>query len=193
MIQSIDSRILFTGLVGLVAVMRLVELAISRRNIARLRKRGAVEIGRSHYPVMVAVHTLFLGSCVAEVWLAERPLIPVLASFSLGLLVGAAVLRWWVMRTLGERWSTRVMILPETEPVSTGPFRRMRHPNYLAVVIEFGALPMVHTAWLTAVLFGLANAAVLARRIRIEEAGLRGSSSYDELLGDRPPLVPGPR
>lgn len=186
-----DSRVLFTGLVALVAVMRLVELAISRRNIARLKARGAVEAGRSLYPWMVAVHSLFLAACVAEVWLFKRPVVPVLSAFSLGLLVGAAALRWWVMSTLGERWSTRVMVLPDAAPVLTGPFRRLRHPNYLAVIVEFVALPMVHTAWLTAVLFSAANAAVLARRIRSEEAALADSGDYEAIMGNRSRLIPG--
>jgi methyltransferase len=191
MLDSIDSRMLYTALVGLVAVMRLLELAISRRNVRRLMARGAVELGRTHYPVMAAVHVVFLASCAAEVWLADRPLVPLLASFSLGLLVGAGALRLWVMSTLGERWSTRILILPESQPVDTGPFRHLRHPNYLAVVIEFAALPMVHTAYLTAVIFSAANAAVLARRIRVEEAGLAEHSDYFEVMGGKPRLIPG--
>jgi methyltransferase len=191
MLDSIDSRMLYTALVGLVAVMRLLELAVSRRNVTRLKARGAVEIGRSHYPVMAAVHALFLASCVAEVWLADRPLVPLLASFSLGLLVGAAALRLWVMSTLGERWSTRILILPESQPVDKGPYRHLRHPNYLAVVVEFAALPLVHSAFVTAAVFSAANAAVLAQRIRVEEAGLAAQSDYAEVMGGKPRLIPG--
>jgi methyltransferase len=191
MFDSIDSRMLYTALVGVVVVMRLVELAISRRNVTRLKARGAVEVGQSHYPVMVAVHTLFLAACLAEVWLADRPLVPLVASFSLGLLVGAAALRYWVLSTLGERWSTRILILPKSEPVDRGPFKHLRHPNYLAVVIEFAALPMVHTAYLTAIVFSAANAAILARRIRVEEAGLAEHSDYLEVMGGKPRMIPG--
>jgi methyltransferase len=183
--------VLFTALVGAVAVMRLVELRVSRRNIARLERRGAFEVGRSLYPWMVAVHAGFLIACVVEVWLLARLLHPMLASFALGALVGAAVLRWWVIATLGDRWSTRVMILPGSSPVETGPFRRLRHPNYLAVVIEFIALPMVHTAWLTAVVFSALNALVLRRRIRTEEAALAESGDYLEVMGDRSRFIPG--
>jgi len=189
--NGFDSRDLYTALVALVAAMRLVELMISRRNIARLRAKGAVEVGRSHYGWMVAVHTGFLVSCVAEVRLLDRPLLLPLAVVALGLLGGAAVLRYWVIVTLGERWSTRILVLPESAPVTTGPFRRLRHPNYLAVVVEFAALPMVHTAWLTAVCFSLANAMVLHRRIRTEEAALDASGNYLETMGDRPRLIPG--
>ncbi|HSL18229.1 MAG TPA: isoprenylcysteine carboxylmethyltransferase family protein [Methylomirabilota bacterium] len=186
-----DTRVLFTALVGLVAVMRLVELAVSRRNIARLEARGAVEVGARLYPWMVAVHASFLLACVAEVWLLGRPFVPLLGVVSLGLLAGAAALRWWVIATLGDRWSTRVLVLPEAPPVTGGPFRHLRHPNYLAVVVEFLALPMVHSAWLTAVVFSAADAAVLWRRIRTEEAALAAAGDYRAALGDRPRFIPG--
>jgi len=185
-----DSRVLYTGLVALVGVMRLVELVVSRRNVARLETRGAVEVGRSLYPWMVGVHAGFLTACVAEVWLLDRPFFPALAVLCLGLLAGAAALRWWVMATLGRRWSTRVLSLPDTDPITGGPFRYLRHPNYLAVVVEFVALPLVHTAWLTAVLFSLADAAVLRLRIRAEEEALSKAGNYRQTMG-RKPMFPG--
>jgi methyltransferase len=186
-----DSRVLYTGLVAFVGVMRLVELVVSRRNVARLEARGAVEVGRSLYPWMVAVHAGFLAACVAEVWLLDRPFLPKLAVACLGLLAAAAALRWWVMATLGRRWSTRVLILPDTDPITGGPYRFLRHPNYLAVVVEFVALPMVHTAWLTAVLFGLADTAILRLRIRAEENALSAAGNYLQTMGDKPRMIPG--
>ncbi len=171
--------------------MRLVELGISRRNIGRLEVRGAVEVGRSLYPWMVAVHTTFLIACVAEVWLLHRPFLPWLAAICLVLLLGAAALRLWVMATLGERWSTRVLILPQAAPITAGPFRRLRHPNYLAVVVEFVALPMVHTAWLTVGIFSFANAIVLHRRIRTEENALAETGPYLSVMASKPKLIPG--
>jgi methyltransferase len=171
-IEFFDSRVLYIGLVALVAVLRLVELAISRRHIAKLRARGAVEVGAEHYPWMVAVHTAFLVACPLEVWFLSRPVIPLVALGSLVLLLLAAALRYWVIATLGDRWSTRVVVVPGEPPVTTGPFRWIRHPNYLAVVVEFAALPMVHTAWSSALLFSVANALVLRRRIQVEERAL---------------------
>ncbi|MCU0304160.1 MAG: hypothetical protein MUC56_08900 [Thermoanaerobaculales bacterium] len=191
MIDWSDTRALFTALVGLVAVMRLVELAVSRRNVRRLLARGAHEAGRSLYPRMVAVHASFLVACLAEVWLLGRPIIAPLAFFSLGALAGAAALRWWVMATLGERWSTRVMILPGAPPVTGGPFRRLRHPNYLAVIVELVALPMVHTAWLTAIVFSALNALVLRSRVRTEEGALAEHGDYLEVMGRRRRFLPG--
>jgi methyltransferase len=186
-----DSRVLYTTLVVIVASMRLIELAVSRSNISRLFDRGAVEAGRSLYPWMVAVHTGFLAACVAEVWLLERSLIPQLSAVMLGLLVLAAAIRWWVISTLGDRWSTRVVFVPGQLPVTGGPFRWLRHPNYLAVIIEFAALPLVHTAWWTAIAFSLANGAVLWFRVRAEESALAGSSEYLSVMGDRPRFYPG--
>jgi methyltransferase len=186
-----DSRILYTALVAAVALMRLVELAVSRRNIARLFERGAIEVGRSLYPWMVAVHAGLLVACVAEVWLLERALIPDLAVVMLGLLVFAAAIRWCVISTLGDRWSTRVVFVPGQPPVTGGPFRWLRHPNYLAVIIEFAALPLVHTAWWTAVAFSLANGVVLWFRVRTEEGALAGDGEYLSIMGDRPRFYPG--
>lgn len=186
-----DSRVLYTGLVALVAGMRLVELAISRRNIERLEERGAVEVGRSLYPWMVALHAAFLLACITEVWLLDRPFNLLLGGGCLGLLLGAAALRLWVMATLGERWSTRVLVLPQTPLITGGPFRWLRHPNYLAVAAEFIALPLVHTAWVTAGLFSAANAMVLYRRIQTEERALAEAGESPSILSDTPVLIPG--
>lgn len=188
-----DSRILYTVLVAVVALMRLAELALSRRNIKRLRARGAEEVGRSLYPWMVAVHGGFLASCVAEVWLLGRSPLPLLSAIMLGLLVAASGIRWWVISTLGDRWSTRVVFVPGEPPVTEGPFRWLRHPNYLAVIVEFFALPMVHMAWLTAVVFSIANALVLRLRVRTEESALAAAGDYLNAMGDRPRFHPGRR
>jgi methyltransferase len=185
-----DSRVLYTALVAVVAGMRLVELAISRRHIARLKARGAVEVGFSHYPWMAAVHASFLVACVLEVWLLDRPWVPPLGSAMLVLLIAAAALRYWVIATLGERWSTRVVLVPGEPPVATGPFRWLRHPNYLAVVVEFLALPLVHTGWLTAIFFSAANALVLRARVAVEEAALAGDVDGREQAGAPTPLAP---
>lgn len=167
-----DSRLLYTLLVLLVAVQRLVELRVSKRHERRLRARGAVEAGAGHYPVMVALHTLFLVSCVVEVWWLGRPFVPWLGWTALAVLVAAQGLRYWTISTLGERWTTRVLVPPDEPRVAGGPFRYLRHPNYLAVALEIAALPLVHAAWLTAVVFSLADALLLRVRIGVEERAL---------------------
>ena len=166
------SRWAFTALVLLVALERLAELVVSARHRRRLLDRGAVEVGAAHYPWMVALHSGLLVAAPAEVWLLARPLRPPLAVAMLGVVAATMALRWWVVATLGERWTTRVLVLPGGPLVVRGPFRFLRHPNYLAVALEVPALPLVHGAFATAVVFGLANLAVLATRIRAEEPAL---------------------
>lgn len=162
----------YLGLVVVVALARLVELSVARRHLAWARERGGVERGAGHYPVMVALHLALLVGAPLEVWLADRPLWPVLAASMLVLLVGAHVLRWWCIRSLGEQWNTRVVVVPGLPLVSRGPYRFLRHPNYVAVVAEGVALPLVHGAWVTATVFTVANLALLAWRIRVEEQAL---------------------
>jgi methyltransferase len=188
-----DTRVLYTVLVALVALGRLFELRIAARNRRRLLARGGVEVAPEHYPWMVGLHTVLLIACPLEVWLLDRPFVPALAAVMLLLLVLAAALRWWVISTLDGRWTTRIVVLPGVPLVTGGPYRFLRHPNYLAVILEIFSLPMIHTAWLTAIVCSLADAWLLRVRIRAEEAGLSRVSDYDAALGDRPRLVPGGR
>ena len=163
----------FTVLVALVGLERLAELVVSKRNAAWSFARGGVESGRGHYPVMVLLHTGFLVAMLVEAWLRRPDVAPVLAWSMLALVVGSQALRWWCIATLGRRWNTRVIIVPGLAPVAAGPYRLLPHPNYVAVVVEGVALPLVHEAWLTALVFTLANAALLVVRIRVENAALR--------------------
>ncbi|MEV6017027.1 MULTISPECIES: isoprenylcysteine carboxyl methyltransferase family protein [unclassified Streptomyces] len=161
-------------LVAAVAAERVGELAVARRNERWSRARGAIEAGRGHYPAMVALHTALLLGCVAEARLADRPFLPALGWTMMAVLLGAQALRWWCIGTLGFRWNTRVIVVPGLPLVARGPYRFLRHPNYVAVVAEGLALPLVHTAWVTAVLFTLADAALLTVRIRCENRALAG-------------------
>ena len=155
-----------------VGVERLVELVVSKRNARWAFARGGREFGREHYPVMVAIHAGLLVGCVIEVWLLHRPFIGWLGWPMLAIALGAQLLRWWCITTLGKRWNTLVIVLPEAPLVRSGPYRFLHHPNYVAVVAEGIALPLVHTAWLTAICFTVANAALLTVRIRVENAAL---------------------
>lgn len=169
---GLDSRIAYSLLIGVVALLRLCELRISARNLRTLKQRGAVEFGADHYPWMVGLHTTFLFACVAEVWLLDRGWYPVLGAAAISVLVFALVLRWWTLSTLGARWTTRVLVVPGEQLVTSGPFRLLRHPNYLVVILEIASIPMIHSAWLTAVVFSAANLMLLRERIRVEEAAL---------------------
>lgn len=162
----------FTVLVLLVGLERVAELVVSVRNAAWSRERGGVESGQGHFPFMVVLHTGLLAGALAEAWL-RRPDVPsVLAWSMLALVVASQALRWWCIATLGRRWNTRVIVVPGLAPVRSGPYRLLSHPNYVAVVVEGVALPLVHAAWITAVVFTVLNAGLLAVRIRTEEAAL---------------------
>jgi methyltransferase len=176
-IAGLDSRTWFSGLVALVGLERLVEMRISRRNAAWSRAQGAQEHGAGHYPTMVALHTSLLVAAVAEVWVLDRRPSRALAATSLALVATTMGLRYWVIGTLGHRWNTRVLVLPEDQLVIAGPFRYVRHPNYVAVTVEVAALPLVHSAFGTAVVFTLANAALLKVRIRVEDEALQHQRS----------------
>jgi methyltransferase len=188
-----DTRVLYTLLVALVAAGRLVELRIAERNRRNLLARGGIEAGSEHYPWMVGLHAAFLIASPLEVWLLRRPFVPVLAVSMLTLLILAAALRWWVISTLDGRWTTRIIVLPGVAPVTGGPYRFLRHPNYLAVILEIFSVPMIHTAWLTAIVFSLTNAWMLRVRIHAEEAALSRLTAYSDAFAGRPRLVPGGR
>ena len=175
------SRVAFLGLLLAVACERLLELAISERHRRALVARGAREFGRDHYPAMVAVHTGLLVAAPLEVWLLDRPFVPALGWAMVALVAGTMALRYWVVATLGARWTTRVLVLPGEPRIRRGPYRWLRHPNYVAVVVEVAALPLVHTAWGTAIAASVANAAVLAVRVRVEDRALDRSEDRSEV------------
>ena len=139
---------------------------------------------------MKVLHTGFLLACAAEVVLLQRPFVPALGWPMLGLALAAQALRYWAIATLGPRWNMRVIVVPGAPPVDRGPYRWLRHPNYVAVAIEGLALPLVHGAWLTALVFSVANAWLLAVRIRCEERALATYCDYDARLGALPRFVP---
>jgi len=172
------SAILFTAFVLATGVERLVELVISKRNAAWAFARGGVESGRGHFPAMVALHTGLLVGALAEVWLLDRPFLPGLGWPMLVLAVLCQAGRYWVIASLGRQWNTRVIVVPGMPLVRRGPYRfaGLRHPNYWIVAIEGVALPLVHTAWITALVFTVLNAILLLGfRIPAEERALRAA------------------
>ena len=163
---------LYVVVVLAVGVERLVELVVDKRNLAWALERGGVETGFGHYPSMVVLHTALLVGCLVEVLALDRPFVPALGWAMVVLVLAAQGLRWWCIRTLGPQWNTRVVVVPGLPLVGGGPYRFLRHPNYVAVVVEGFALPLVHSAWVTAAVFTLANAALLTVRIRTEARAL---------------------
>ena len=155
-----------------IGIERLAELVLAQRNLAWSRARGGIEIGGGHYPVMVVLHLALLVGCVVEVTVMQRPFIPALAWPMLALVVAAQGLRWWCITTLGRQWNTRVVVIPGAPRIDGGPYRWISHPNYVAVAIEGLALPLVHSAWVTALAFTTLNAALLSTRVSVENSAL---------------------
>jgi len=168
-----DPHVALALAAGAIAVQRVAELRLARRNERWARSRGAVEHGAAHYPAFFVLHTGWLAG-----WLLEAGLrgAAVAAAWPvwLSLLAAAEALRYWAIATLGQRWNTRVLVLPGEPPVRRGPYRYLRHPNYLAVAVELAAVPLLFDAWITALTASLLNAALLVGvRIPAEERALR--------------------
>jgi methyltransferase len=159
-------------LIGAVAVERVAEVVVAERHRSVSKERGGVEFGAAHYPAMVTLHTALLAGCLLEPVLLHRPFIPALGWPMLLIAVAAQALRWWCITTLGYQWNTRVIVIPGAERVTGGPYRFLPHPNYVAVIAEGIALPLVHTAWITALVFTILNAVLLRTRIHVENRAL---------------------
>jgi methyltransferase len=164
----VSTGALFALAAGLVALQRLLELGLSRRNERLLRARGAVERGYGHYPLIVAMHSLWLLSTLVEGILRGPTLWPIpLAIFLL-----VQPLRYWAILSLGVHWNTRILVVPGAPAVRRGPYRYLRHPNYVVVVVEILTFPLIFGAWITALVFSVLNAVLLSVRIREENRAL---------------------
>ena len=169
------SVVLYVAFVLVTGGERIYELVVSRRNAATAFARGGVEYGFAHFPFMVVLHTGLLLACIAEVVLLGRPFIPLLGWPMLVIAVLCQVARYWIINSLGEQWNTRVIVVPgATRVVARGPYRWFTHPNYVIVAIEGIALPLVHTAWITAIAFTVLNVVLLLGfRIPTENRALK--------------------
>lgn len=188
--SAVGLRLAYTALVGLVALQRLWEVRKSRDHERALLAEGAVEHAAGQMRWMKLLHGAWLVGCVAEPWILDPEpglALAVVAGIAFG--VGQA-LRLAAMHALGRRWTVKVLVLPGRPPVTGGVFRWVRHPNYLGVVIEIAALPLIGGAWITALVFTALDGLLLWRRIRAEERALSSASDYRGALGDRPRFVP---
>lgn len=163
---------MFAIFITAILLMRGVELWLARRNRQWLLRRGAVEYGQGHYPVIVGMHALFYLSLVAERVFLSRSWNPLWPAW-LALLLSAGIVRVWLMTALGRLWNTRILVVPGSRPVRSGPYRFVRHPNYVVVAVEILAIAMICGAYITAAVFSVLNALVLRVRVREEERALR--------------------
>jgi methyltransferase len=185
------SVIAFLALLLIVALLRLAELRISKRHQNEMIARGAAKIDEPRFRWMVLLHTAILLGAALEVVFLKRPLIPWLAAPMLTIFLAANAVRWWVIRTLGQHWNVQVMDSTSLGVVTTGPFRYVRHPNYAAVFAEMLALPLIHTAWITAAVGAIAHFGVLAQRLATEERMLFANPDYRAAMAGKPRFVPG--
>ena len=188
MSQSVIAYLILLFFVG---VVRLIELRISARNQRGMAEKGVSKVSEPRYRWMVALHIAVLISAGLEVVFLHRPLIRPLAAVCLAVLAFSIILRWWVIRTLASHWNVQVMASTSLGVVSSGPYRWVRHPNYLAVFLELLAIPLIYSAWITAIWGTLAHVLILRWRIHVEEEMLMASPQYRAAMGSKPRFLPG--
>lgn len=172
----------FLIVIGTVLMQRLFELRIARRNTLWMKERGGKEFGAGHYPLLVFIHAFFFVSLSTEVFVFNRPLMS-WWGIPFAVFIAAQGLRWWCIVTLGRFWNTRIVVLPRSSIVRRGPYRWLRHPNYVVVMLELLALPLIFQAYLTAVMVSTLNYIVLKNvRIPREEQALSEETDYDERM-----------
>lgn len=184
------SVLLYLAFLAATGLGRLAELLVSARHQRRLAARGIAKVPEPGFPCMVAFHVAVPVAAALEVVLLRRPFLPWLALPTGSLFALAYGVRWQVIRTLAEHWNVRVMASARLGVVSSGPYRFVRHPNYAAVFVEMIALPMIHTAWVTAIVAAAAHALLLRRRIAVEEAVLLADPSYRIAMAGKPRFFP---
>lgn len=162
-------------------MQRLFELRVAKINEKWMIQQGGYEVGASHYPLMILVHSSFFIVLILEVFLYERTLSPLWGFFLLLFLLAQAG-RFWCLFSLGKFWNTKIMVLPNVDVVKKGPYRFIRHPNYLIVTIELLTLPLLFNAFFTAITFTLLNVWMLSIRIPIEEKALKDLTNYSDVF-----------
>jgi methyltransferase len=185
------SVIAFLALLLAVALLRILELRISRRHREEMIARGAAKVDEPRFRWMVLLHTSVLLGAALEVVFLKRPFLPVLAGTMFVIFLAANFVRWWVIRTLGDHWNVQVMDSTSLGVITSGPFRYVRHPNYAAVFSEMAALPLIHTAWITALAGSVAHVVVLLQRLSTEERVLLANPEYRATMGHKPRFIPG--
>jgi methyltransferase len=180
----------YLALLVVVGAERLAELVISRRNQRQLEQQGVRKIVEPHFRWLVFYHGVILVCAGAEVLFLHRPLIPALAISMAVLFILSNVLRWWVIHILAGHWNVEVMNSSSVGVVTTGPYRWIRHPNYVGVVIEVFSLPLIHTAWITSIFATLGYMELLRRRIKVEDGVLLADPAYRLAMGGKPKFFP---
>lgn len=181
----------YIAILGFVAISRLSELVVSKRNRSKMQNKGA-EPGRDPiFPLMVFVHVMPFWIIPLELILFDRPFVAALGYPALVLFILTQVMRIWTLSSLGKYWNAQVMVPEDLEPVTVGPYQYIRHPNYVVVILELLTIPLIHSAWISAIALTLGNGLVLYYRIRSEEALLFQSPKYKAAMGPKKRFIPG--
>ncbi|MFC0271671.1 isoprenylcysteine carboxyl methyltransferase family protein [Metabacillus herbersteinensis] len=180
---------MFVFLLILIILQRLTELMLAKRNEKWMKQRGGVEYGREHYPYIVALHVLFLVSFIAEVLLFDKGLTTYWYIIA-PIIVFTQVIRYWAVFSLGSFWNTRIIIIPNADVVSKGPYRFLKHPNYLVVALEILCIPLLFNAFLTSIMFTLTNVLMMKVRILAEERALVNSTNYVSVFQSKNRFLP---
>lgn len=180
---------MFALFLGFIIIQRLIELFIAKSNEIWMKKLGGVETGQSHYRYMVLIHVLFFVSYIGEVVIFHKHISP-WWPLLLVLFVFTQIGRGWVIYTLGNYWNTKIIILPHSNVVKKGPYRFIKHPNYLIVTLEFLIIPFMFQAYVTALIFTFLNIWILSIRIPLEEKALNEGTDYEGVFTGRKRFVP---
>jgi methyltransferase len=183
------SKLCFVGIVLAIILQRLWELRISKRNAAYILSQGGKIYSDNYLGVVKVLQITWWIAMIVEVWWLDRPFIPALAAIALIATIAGQILRYLSMRSLGNRWTLPIVTIPGKPVVDSGIYRYLRHPNWLGVILEIVALPLIHTAYLTAVVFSLANAWLMSKRIQAEEKALSKDSKYANFFANKPRFI----
>ncbi len=181
----------FLALLLTVALLRIFELGVSRRHQRQMIARGATKLNEPQFRWIVLLHTAVLIGAALEVIFLRRPLLPALGAVMLLLFLAANAVRLWVVRTMGQLWNVQVMNSTSLGVVTSGPFRFVRHPNYAAIFVEMFSLPLIHTAWITALLGCVGYAVTISQRLAVEESVLLANPQYRATMAGKPRFLPG--
>lgn len=184
------SVILYTILVLAAAAGRLLEVRHSKRNQQRLLEKGSAPLPEPKFRIMVILHVAVMIMSVVEVWALQRPFIPLLGVPMLIIFILCNLLRYWVIATLADHWNIQVVNSLGMGVVTTGPFRYIRHPNYVAIFFELLSLPLIHSALITAIIGTIVNIYILYSRIQLEETVLLNNDEYQRAMASKPRFIP---
>ncbi|MDJ0592506.1 MAG: isoprenylcysteine carboxylmethyltransferase family protein [Pleurocapsa sp. MO_226.B13] len=184
------TKYLFILIVIAVVVQRLLEVRYNDRNKAEILRRGGIEHGDNLLGAVKVLQVSWWIAMIAEVWYLDRPFLPVLAAVSLTATIAGQILRYLSMQALQWRWTLPIMTVPGMPVVESGLYRYLRHPNWLGVILEIAFLPLIHSAYCTAIAFSLANAWLMSRRIQTEEQALGENTNYTAAFADKPRFIP---